>query len=157
MFMLVHAGFEQLQADIKLMLGKRIGWYWKISWKFVSPLALVVSAESSICFNKMLWSGHWHFICHSLSFPYSYYVHLRGNAYSIANVDLSISTTTPRSLYAYKLPDHTLSGQYLKKSLACGHQSLWILSNDQQMAPIDSGDIRSWSQWRTQTCCLIKN
>ena len=30
------------KADIKLMLGKSIGPYWMIMWKFVSPLTLVV-------------------------------------------------------------------------------------------------------------------
>ena len=35
-------GYDQLKADIKLMLGKSIGPYWMIMWKFVSPLTLVV-------------------------------------------------------------------------------------------------------------------
>ncbi|KAK2181587.1 hypothetical protein NP493_391g02039 [Ridgeia piscesae] len=33
-------GYDRLAADIKLMIGVRIGWYWKITWKYISPITL---------------------------------------------------------------------------------------------------------------------
>ena len=37
-------GYDRLAADIKLMIGVHIGWYWKVTWKFISPITLVVSS-----------------------------------------------------------------------------------------------------------------
>ena len=36
-------GTERFFDDIELMLGKRPGKIWSISWKFVAPIALAVS------------------------------------------------------------------------------------------------------------------
>lgn len=44
-YITVLPGYNRLKADIKLMLGKHIGFYWMISWKFISPAALMVSWE----------------------------------------------------------------------------------------------------------------
>lgn len=43
--LICFAGYERLQADIKLMLGKHIGLYWLVTWKFLSPAALLVSVK----------------------------------------------------------------------------------------------------------------
>ena len=41
------SGYDRLAADIKLMIGVRIGWYWKITWKYISPITLGVSKHST--------------------------------------------------------------------------------------------------------------
>ncbi|KAI0240679.1 Sodium- and chloride-dependent glycine transporter 1 [Lamellibrachia satsuma] len=41
-------GYDRLAADIKLMIGVHIGWYWKVTWKFISPITLVTLLVFSI-------------------------------------------------------------------------------------------------------------
>ena len=69
--MFQSSGYERLQADIKLMLGKRIGLHWKILWKYVSPVTLVVSITLKVPWKMALfiviWSQNQGFIsltCH---------------------------------------------------------------------------------------------
>ena len=39
------SGLEQFCNDIEQMLGFRPDWYWRVCWKFVSPVFLFVSTQ----------------------------------------------------------------------------------------------------------------
>lgn len=38
-------GLERFGDDVEAMLGSRPGLYWRICWKFISPIFLIVSME----------------------------------------------------------------------------------------------------------------
>lgn len=35
-------GIKQFVADIEFMIGEEVHWWWKLSWKFITPIILLV-------------------------------------------------------------------------------------------------------------------
>lgn len=48
-------GVERFSNDIRTMLGHPAGIYWKICWKFVAPLFILVSLSLNIALQLALW------------------------------------------------------------------------------------------------------
>lgn len=42
------AGVDRFSEDIERMMGFKPGLYWRLCWKFVSPLFLLVSASKAL-------------------------------------------------------------------------------------------------------------
>ena len=50
-------GFDQFAFDINYMLNRKMGWYWKLTWKYTAPFLLAFIAIYSFVNNKPLSYG----------------------------------------------------------------------------------------------------
>lgn len=51
-------GVDRFSEDIERMMGFKPGLYWRLCWKFVSPLFLLVSGSKALqLFDSNGWSG----------------------------------------------------------------------------------------------------
>ncbi|XP_074593124.1 sodium-dependent proline transporter-like isoform X1 [Brevipalpus obovatus] len=54
-------GYQKFSYDIYYMLDRRLGWYWKLTWKYTGPGVLLVLAVSSFILHKPLTLGDYAF------------------------------------------------------------------------------------------------
>ena len=51
---IVCAGYDKFADDISMMLGQAPNNYWKMCWKFISPIVIIVSVVLDLLFHYIL-------------------------------------------------------------------------------------------------------